>query len=814
MKADTSPQPSPMMLAHAAAKTLAPGHLLLFRVGEFYEVLAADAPIVSRALGIQLTRRRQKDAADVPMCEVPTSSASGAVARLLAAGYKVALSEQPEESDGERPLRLMTPGTSVDTDVLIEGRSNNLCVAFSEGEVVGFAWIDLSTGETGTAMASLDGCGPALARIGPAEVLVARWPDSSEALALALRSSGVRFSKLARPTLVPDEAASLLTVVYGGRAEEITRGFSPPEVTALTALLDYVRATVGHLPEACSTPRRAPLGDTMEIDAPTLQGLEVLTSASGPEGSLLAVIDRTVTAAGARLLLRQLSAPLTEPGTIRRRLAMVRFLVTAPPTRAACREALSGMPDMLRACGRLSLGRGSPRDLAAVRGGLERATTAAAHLSAAQELPPGLVTAARELSAASDGACAALAASLRRALLIPAPVTVEAGFVAEGYDPRLDAARAKVAMEVAKVEALQARYIKETGIKALRIRANTVLGQHVEVPTAAARTLGEEFILRQGLASSSRFVTADLDRLATAYAAATEHAARAEQAVFDALRSATLFARAGLARIAHAAAALDLVCGLAQAAAEGLWVEPELSDSTDLDIEGGRHPVAEMLLEADARSFVPNDCQMSETSRLWLLTGPNMAGKSTFLRQVAIIVLMAQIGSFVPAKRARIGVVDKLFSRISAADDLAAGHSTFMVEMLQTSAILNQATARSLVILDEVGRGTSTHDGLSIAQACMEYLHDVVGCRTLFATHFHELADAAESMSHAVCRAMDASAGRRGSVFAYRVVPGRLGLSYGLKVATLAGMPGAVLVRAAQLLAHHTGQNTTEATKD
>ncbi|WP_052402704.1 DNA mismatch repair protein MutS [Muricoccus aerilatus] len=795
-----------MMLAHAAAKAAAPDHLLLYRVGEFYEVLAEDAPVVSGALGLQLTRRRQKDAADVPMCGVPASAASGAVARLLAAGHKVALSEQPSEPNGERPLRLMTPGTSVDADVLLEGRPNNLCVTFAEGEAVGFAWIDLSTGETGSAMASLEGCGPALARIGPSEVLVARWPDTSEALAVALRSSGVRFSKLARPKLAPEEAASLLTLTYGQSSQDVTRGFSPPEVTALGALLDYVRATVGHLPEALPTPRRAPLGDTMEIDPPTLRGLEVLTSASGAEGSLLAVIDRTVTAAGARLLLRQLSAPLTDPGTIRRRLAMVRFLVAAPPVRAACREALSGMPDMLRAGGRLSLGRGTPRDLAAVDGGLERAAAAAAHLNTAQELPPGLVTAARELSAAADGPCAALATSLRWALLIPAPLTVEAGFVAEGYDPQLDAARSNAAAEGIRIEALQAQYVEETGVKALRIRANTLLGYHVEVPAAAARTLGPGFVLRQGLASSSRFATAELDRLAAAQAAATERAVRAERAVFEALRSATLAARSGLTRIAHAAAALDLVCGLAQAAAEGLWVEPELSDGTELDIESGRHPVAEMLLEADARSFVPNDCHMGETDRLWLLTGPNMAGKSTFLRQVAIIVLMAQVGSFVPAKRARIGVVDKLFSRIGAADDLAAGHSTFMVEMLQTSAILTQATARSLVILDEVGRGTSTHDGLSIAQASMEFLHDTVGCRTLFATHFHELADAAESMPHAVCRAMDASAGRHGSVFSYRVVPGRSGLSYGLKVAELAGMPAAVLERAAQLLVQHTGQ--------
>ena len=484
---------------------------------------------------------------------------------------------------------------------------------------------------------------------------------------------------------------------------------------------------------------------------------------------------------------------------------MVRCFVGNPALRADCRDVLGGVPDILRACGRLSLGKAGPRDLAAVRDGLERASTLAGKLGAAGDLPPGLAPVARDLGTASAGACSTLAGALRRALAPDPPASVtEPGFITKGYDKRLDACRAEATRAKEAIGALQARYVGDTGVKSLRIRVNSVVGHHVEVPAASAQALGAGFTLRQGLASSTRFTTPELDGLAAALEEASGQARRAEQAVFTELSAAAVASREVLTRIAHAAAALDLVAGLAQAAAEGHWSEPELAGDTGLDIEGGRHPVAEALLEAEGRAFVANDCRMSGADRIWLLTGPNMAGKSTFLKQVATVVLMAQVGSFVPATRARIGVVDKLFSRIGASDDLAAGRSTFMVEMLETAAILNQATGRSLVILDEVGRGTSTHDGLSIAQACMEHLHDVVRCRTLFATHFHELAGVADALPRAVCMAMDATAGRHGDVFTYRIGPGRAGRSHGLKVAALAGLPAPVLVRAAELLAGHT----------
>lgn len=809
---DTAPPlgASPMMLAYAAAQAAAPGYLVLYRVGEFYEVLGPDAATASRALGLQLTRRRQKDGDDVPMCGVPVGASARTFARLLAAGHKVMLSEPPADVGGERTLRRMTPATSVDVDVIPGERGNNLTVALADGSSVAFSWIDLSTGEAGATTSSLEGCGPALARIAPSEILVARWPEGSNALAIAVRNSGVPFSDLEAAEVRIDDPGLMLGQAYGPHWRDRLRGFSVSELATLAMLLDYLRVTLGQVPGMLQAPRRSLMGDTLQVDTATLRGLEILTSGSGRSGSLLSVVDRTVTAAGARLLNRQLAAPLTVPQQIGRRLAMVRFFVTDPAARAGCRDDLGAMPDMLRACGRLSLGKGGPRDLAAVRDGLDRAASVAARLHGAANLPSGLASTARELAAAAGGGFSKVENGLRRALAADLPTTAtEAGYVRDGYSARLDDARVDATRAREAIDKLQARYVTKTGIKGLRVKVNTLVGYHVEVPSALAATLDGSFTLRQGLASSTRFSTDELDALAARLEEVLARVTIAEQAVFTELSHSVLDIREPLTKVAHAAAALDLVAGLAQAAAEGLWTEPEMVEGAVLDIEGGRHPVAERLLEAQGRAFVANDCRMNQGDRIWLLTGPNMAGKSTFLRQVALIVLMAQLGSFVPALRARIGVVDKLFSRIGASDDLAAGRSTFLVEMLETAAILQQATEQSLVILDEVGRGTSTNDGLAIAQATMEHLHDVVGCRTLFATHFHELADAADSMDHAACMAMDTTAGRHGDVFTFKIGPGRARLSYGLKAAALAGMPLSVLARAEALLMQATGRPTS-----
>ena len=619
------------------------------------------------------------------MCGVPASTLRrNDRARLLAAGHKVAVSEQASEDGGDRPLRLLTPGTSVEAAVLAPDRANNLTVAFAEGEAVAFAWIDLSTGRGRDLHGRVGGA------VDPALGHASRRRSSGGAVAgkrvgrgsrSRCRGAGIPLSDSNRSEPSAEDAQALLAQAYGPDARAVLRGFSPPELRALTLLLDYTRATVGRLPEALLPPRRAPIGGTMEIDAPTLRGLEVLSAASGRDGALLSVLDRTVTPPGARLLNRQLRAPLTDPETIR--LAAWRWCATWLVLRrcelGVTRACSSRYPG--RTCYALrpavpSERRGPPRPIAAVRDGL--AARAAERLQVglkdAPDLPAGLVTARRELGLADENSRDGLAGMLSRALVsVPPATTRELGFVAEGYDRQLDACRAEAGAARNAIARLQDRYIQETGIKSLKVRTNNVLGYHLEVPASSTKALGSGFSLRQGLASSTRYSTAELDRLATAYEAAIERAAGVEEALFRDLSGAVLAERAALARIAHAAAALDLVCGLAQAAAEGLWSEPQLSDDTTLEIEGGRHPVAERLLEALGRAFIANDCYVGGSSRLWVLTGPNMAGKSTFLRQAALIALMAQIGSFVPAARARIGVVDKMFSRIGAADDLAAG---------------------------------------------------------------------------------------------------------------------------------------------
>jgi len=457
------------------------------------------------------------------------------------------------------------------------------------------------------------------------------------------------------------------------------------------------------------------------------------------------------------------------------------------------------MPDVLRAAGRLSVGKATPLDLGAIRDALGQARTLADILSPVATSAPGLQPIVRDLNHMRQGDASALRETLQRAL-VPQPERDIAGFIKSGFDRDLDAAR-RTRDEIAEaLTHLQTRLADETGVRSLKIRRNTLIGFHVEVSNASASALAAPFVLRQGLASSSRFTHPALDDLAARSEAAGARIQTLEEALFKDFIQQALVLRDGLARMAHAAAALDLLAGLGQAAAEGGWVEPTLDDAPHLDIEQGRHPLAEALLEAEGRSFEPNDCIMSADRRLWMLTGPNMAGKSTFLRQVAVIVIMAQIGSFVPARRARIGIVDRLFSRIGAGDRLVAGQSTFMVEMLETAAILTRATHQSLVILDEVGRGTSTDDGLAIAQAVMEYLHDTVQARALFATHFHELAVTADQMSHAVCMRMDDAGGRHGELFTYKVLPGIAGQSFGLKIAALAGIPASVIDRASQLL--------------
>ena len=543
----------------------------------------------------------------------------------------------------------------------------------------------------------------------------------------------------------------------------------------------------------------------MEIDGATRRNLELIRTLAGERrGSLIGVVDRTVTGAGARLLLARLAAPLTDPRRIDRRLDMVRVFVEGERLRTAMRAALKRCPDLERALARISLGRGGPRDLAAIRDAL--ATTADLRALAADDglsgtAPPGIAEAVQDLGEHGE-----LAGLLAQALAPELPLTSrDGGFIAKGYRAELDELR-RLRDESRKLIAeLEARYVAETGVQSLKIRHNTMLGYYVEVPAKHAERLpsgpSAPFILRQSMVGAQRYATVELGDLETRIARAAEQTLALELQLFDDLAKQVAAAAEAIARAAHAIATLDVAAALAELAVVYRWTRPIVDDGLGIAIRGGRHPVVEAAMAERAEgAFVANDLDLSEERRIWLLTGPNMAGKSTFLRQNALLAILAQMGSYVPAEHARIGVVDRLFSRVGAADDLARGRSTFMVEMVETAAILNQAGERALVILDEIGRGTATFDGLSIAWAVVEHLHEVNRCRALFATHYHELTALAAKLPALACHTMRVKEWRGDVVFLHEVAPGAADRSYGIHVARLAGLPGAAVARAEQVL--------------
>jgi DNA mismatch repair protein MutS len=538
----------------------------------------------------------------------------------------------------------------------------------------------------------------------------------------------------------------------------------------------------------------------MEIDAATRRNLELTESLTGERaGSLLAAIDRTRTGAGARLLAEQLAAPLTDPATIDARLDAVAFFAVAERLREAVRERLGHCADMARAMTRLDLGRGGPRDLAALRDTLgEAAKLRDLVADAGFGAPPALVVAIAD----DLGDHAALTAHLERALAADLPLLArDGGFIAKGYSPELDQLRDLRDESRRLIAELQARYAAETGIASLKIRHNNVLGYHIEVTPAHAAKMGAGFIHRQTLASSMRYSSVELGALESKIASAADRALALEMKLFEALVAEVRAEGAAIARAAAALATLDVAAALAELAVTERYCRPEVDAGLGFAIRQGRHPVVEAALKrAQSQAFIANDCDLKDGNRLWLLTGPNMAGKSTFLRQNALIAVMAQMGSFVPAEAARLGVIDRLFSRVGAADDLARGRSTFMVEMVETAAILNQATPRSLVILDEIGRGTATFDGLSIAWASIEHLHDANRCRALFATHYHELTALAAKLNQLACHTMRVKEWQGDVVFLHEVAPGAADRSYGIHVAKLAGLPAAVIARAEQVL--------------
>jgi DNA mismatch repair protein MutS len=804
---------SPMMAQYQEIKRAHPGYLLFYRMGDFYELFFDDAVQAAPALDIALTKRGRHDGADIPMCGVPVHTAEAYLARLIRAGFKVAICEQIEDPAEARRrgnkgpvkravVRLVTAGTLTE-DGLLDARRHNYLAGIAEaGGEMGLAWLDLSTGAffiapTGEATLAAD-----LARLGPGEILLPERLLSRPALFELFADWKPVLTPLANARFDSEVGRRRLESFYGVKALDGFGAFHRAEIAAAGALVDYVVLTQRPGAETggamyLAPPVRVAPGSVMQIDAATRRNLELLTTLSGERrGSLLSVIDRTATGAGCRLLADQLAAPLTDPAEIGARLDAVQFFVDRPDVRAQLRERLRHCPDIERALTRLSLGRGGPRDLAALRDALGETASLRAMLTA-----PGLVPLPALLEAAEHrlGQHGVLVDRLARALAAELPLFArDGGFIAAVYSPELDELRELRDQSRRTIAALQARYAEETGVASLRIRHNNVIGYYIEVSSANAGKLGTPYIHRQTMAGAMRFTTTELAELESKISSAADRALALELRLFEDLVGDVMARRYEIAEAAAALASLDLAAALAERAVESHWVRPEPINGAEFEIRGGRHPTVEAAL-AGSGAFVANDCVLGE-DRIWLVTGPNMAGKSTFLRQNALIAILAQMGSYVPATAARIGVVDRLFSRVGAADDLARGRSTFMVEMVETAAILNQAGPRSFVILDEIGRGTATFDGLSIAWACLEHLHEVNRCRALFATHYHELTTLAAKLPALVCHTMRVKEWKGDVVFLHEVAPGTADRSYGIHVAKLAGLPEGVTTRATEVL--------------
>ncbi len=805
-------------------KAANPDSLLFYRMGDFYELFFDDAVEASRALGITLTKRGQHMGEAIPMCGVPVHAADDYLQKLIGLGYRVAVCEQVEDpaeakKRGAKSVvrrdvtRLVTPGTLTEERLLNPSESNYLMALarVRSGGANGFAlaWIDISTGvfrlaETSPARLVAD-----IMRVDPREVIVADtvfYDDEMRAVFHALGRLTVP-----QPGVLFDSSSAEGRVArfFGVATLDGFGSFSRAELAAASAAIAYVEKTQIAERPALSRPEREATSSALYIDPATRANLELLRTLAGSrEGSLLKALDRTVTGGGARLLAERLMAPLTEPKSIDARLDSVAHFLAAPGQADRLNTALKSMTDMPRALSRIALNRGGPRDLGALRHGMATARNIA-ELLEASDLPAELASARKALI----GLPAKLIERLHETLAEDLPLMKrDGGFVRAGHHGELDELRDLRDQSRKVIAGLQARYADETGVKSLKIRHNNVLGYYIEVTAGNAGALtGEDararFIHRQTMASAMRFTTTELSDLESRIANAADRALTIELSIFDAVSAAVVDAADAIRQAAQAVSVIDVAGALAVLAEEQGYCRPTIDNSLAFQIVSGRHPVVEQALRRSAgQPFVANDCDLSPSGEagngaIWLLTGPNMGGKSTFLRQNALIAIMAQTGSFVPAGSAHIGVVDRLFSRVGASDDLARGRSTFMVEMVETAAILNQASERSLVILDEIGRGTATFDGLSIAWASVEHLHEVNRCRGLFATHYHELTALSEKLGRLANATMRVKEWNGDVIFLHSVGPGAADRSYGIQVARLAGLPETVVERARNVLA-------------
>ncbi len=819
---------TPMMTQYLAIKAAHPDYLLFYRMGDFYELFFDDAVKASAALDIVLTKRGRHLGEDIAMCGVPVHAAEAYLARLTASGFKVAVCEQIEDPAQARKrgsksvvarevVRLVTPGTLTE-DSLLDGRAHNYLLAVGAlgagaSREWALAWCDISTGSFEVMALPQERVATEIARLGPREVLLSERLLEEPELLGALAIEGAALTPLPSAYFDSQAGERRLMALFRVGALDGFGNYGRAELAACGALAAYMELTQkGRLP-LLRPPSRQQQGGIMAIDAATRRNLELNVTLNGArKGSLLSAIDRTVTGAGARLLAARLNAPLTDVTAIRRRQDMVQHFYDDRDLGDAVRAELRRAPDLERALARLAVGRGGPRDLLAVRDALMVAASLKLRL---QQTPHTLGGLPEDLAALLPdlGHQEILIARLSEALKPEPPLLIsDGGFIAQGYHVGLDELRGLASESKRVIASLEEKYRRLSGIDRLKVKHNRVLGYFLETSLSQGdrllrQPLNETFIHRQTMANNARFSTVELGELERRIDQAGNQALGIELALWEDLLREVMGRGAAVLRVATALAELDAASGLAELAYRARQVRPRLDEGLAFCITGGRHPVVEAALAESAATFVANDCDLSVDAAgggghyLWLVTGPNMAGKSTFLRQNALIAILAQMGAFVPAQAAHIGIVDRLFSRVGAADDLARGRSTFMVEMVETAAILNQATKRSLVILDEIGRGTATYDGLSIAWAALEHLHETNRCRALFATHYHELTALSAVLPGMANVTMRVREWQGDVIFLHEVVSGAADRSYGIQVAKLAGLPAPVIARAQAVLA-------------
>ncbi len=811
---------TPMMKQYLDVKSEYPNCILFYRMGDFYEMFFEDASLAAPILGITLTKRGQHQNKDIPMCGIPFHSSDGYLAKLIEKGYKVAICEQMESPEEAKKrgykavvkrevVRIITPGTITEDNLLNSNSSNFLVAIASVRESLALSWTDISTGVFYTTQTNCISLNNDLSRIAPKEILISDKLYQKEEIVSSLADFRRIITIQANNLFDLNKAEHKIKQYYNVISSEAFGVYSPVELIACGAILEYVELTQKTNQLRINHPKRLDNALFMSIDAATRRNLELNISSNGEKkGSLLHLIDKTKTSSGSRLLSQYIAAPLIDVEAIDNRLNLVEFFLKGPQLTEEVTAIMSHIGDIERCLARFSFNRGGPRDLQVIQKSLQASdymSSSFSHFTG--EISKHLQNYLNNFSN-FDG----LLLELNNALGDELPMLArDGGFIKAGYNHRLDQLNDLKNNSQHKLQDLKQKYIKETGINSLKISYNNVLGYFIDItPQHSAKMKDELFIHRQTLANSVRYTSGELRALESELLNLSDNILKLELSLYAQLVESVLTKTDALALLAHSIAVIDVSCNFAQLAIESNYCRPIIDNTLQFNINQGRHPIIENSLKKQKQEFIANDCHLITGQNLWLITGPNMAGKSTFLRQNALITILAQIGSYVPAKSAHFGVVDKIFSRVGAADDLARGRSTFMVEMVETANILNNATNRSLIILDEIGRGTSTYDGVSIASACLEFIHDNLKSRALFATHYHELTALRSQLNSLICYTMQIKEWQNKVIFLHKSIPGIADKSYGIHVAAMAGLPKSVIHKAEQILINlEQGHNQT-----